>query len=553
MPYLLILSGPGEGEALPLEKARTVLGRYRSCDIFLEVPDPVRQKTISGRHAVIVCERGKYYLEDGDGSGKPSHNGTIVNDQPVPLSPARVLLHANDVIKICDFTFSFLEGPLPPPRVKEESSSSTNASINHASGSVFAQTSEKLRLLLEIGGRLSNTLDLDALLPQVVDSLLQHFKHADRAFLIEVEEASGALGTRVFKNRRPGQETRDGFSTSIVEECLEKKQGRLINDPTGEFPGASSIIGLCLRSVLCAPLVSQQGKAFGVLLLDSQSTRRSFTQEDLNFLMGVASQASIALANARFHRNALVRERYIRDLELAREVARSFLPSGMPAIADYEFYACNESAQEVGGDYYDFVQLKDGRLGILVGDVAGKGVAAALVMARFSAEVRACLRTCADLADAIRQLNELMHPLNLTDRFVTLAAMLLDQQAHTVTVVSAGHPSPLLMRRATGAVEDAMPRDTVGPPIGVLEDYPYEAHRVTLDPGDNLILFSDGVTEAMDVNERQLGTQGLRAAFQSNSVAPRKLGERLLQAVKKHAAGCSQHDDITLVCMGRLA
>jgi serine phosphatase RsbU (regulator of sigma subunit) len=257
--------------------------------------------------------------------------------------------------------------------------------------------------------------------------------------------------------------------------------------------------------------------------------------------------------NARFHRDALVRERVNADLSLAREVARSFLPAQVPVIAGYEFYACNESASEVGGDYYDFIPLKDGRLGILVGDVAGKGVAAALVMARFSAEARACVRTGADLASAIRQLNELMQPLNLTDRFVTLVALLLDPQTHTLTLVNAGHPSPLLRRRATGALEEAIPGDVIGPPIGVLDDFPYEAHQVALEPGDDLILFSDGVTDAMDMHEDPLGTDRLRVAFQAGGCSPDKMGEGVLQAVKKHAAGQSQHDDITLVCLGRLA
>ncbi len=551
MPYLLIVLGPGDGNALPITKAKTVLGRDKSCDIVLELSDREKHRTISSKHALIVCDGGHYYISDGDGKGKKSHNGTLLNDQPVPVAPARLLLTEGASIKICDFTLAFHEGT-PPPPCAEEKSSSTNMSLKHDSGSVFAQTSEKLKLLLQIGHQLTNTLDLDALLPQVVDSLLQHFKHADRAFLIEVDEASGDLVQRVLKNRRPKDDGREGFSTSIVAECLHKVQGRLVDDPRAEFPDSSSIVGLSLQSVLCAPLWTHEGKAVGVLLLDSQSDKRKFTQEDLNFLMGVAGQASIALANARFHRDALIRERVNRDLALARQVARSFLPAEMPIIPGYEFFACNESALEVGGDYYDFVPLKDGRLGILVGDVAGKGVAAALVMARFSAEARACLRTVPELAAAVRHLNELMQPLYLTDRFVTLAAMVLDPQSHQLTITSAGHPSPLLLRRAAGTLEDVVGGEVVGPPIGVMEDYAYQALHVKLEPGDNLVLFSDGVTEAMDASERPLGTKALRAVSQDGSWSPDKLGTRIMRAVKRHAAGSSQHDDITLVCMGRL-
>jgi phosphoserine phosphatase RsbU/P len=231
-------------------------------------------------------------------------------------------------------------------------------------------------------------------------------------------------------------------------------------------------------------------------------------------------------------------------------VVQSFLPACLPQLPRYEFFACNESAREVGGDYYDFLPLPGNRLGILVGDVAGKGVAAALVMARFSAEARACLRTEPDLAAAVCQLNTLMQSINLTDRFVTLAALMLDLATHTVTVVNAGHPSPLL-RRANGAVEDIVSKADSGPPIGVMEAYPYIARQVVLKPGDVLVLFSDGVTDSLDAQRRFLGMQGLRKLL--GSEPPHALGTRIVQAVKAHAAGCDQYDDITLVCFGHTA
>jgi len=310
---------------------------------------------------------------------------------------------------------------------------------------------------------------------------------------------------------------------------------------------------LALQTVMCAPLWFQRGRPFGVLLLDGRNAKKKFTQEDLNFLMGMASLASTALMNARVHRDALVRERIGRDLALARDVVRSFLPARAPEIPGFEFFASNESAQEVGGDYYDFVPLSNGRIGILVGDVAGKGVAAALVMARFSAEARACLRTEPDVAAAVRRLNELMQPLTLTDRFVTLAAFVLDPKTQSVTVVNAGHPPPLLLRGPTGVLEEVSPRDDIGPPIAVWDGYPYEAHQFTLQPGDNVILFSDGVTEAMDAQGRELGAPALRAMLQKENVPAGELGARVLEAVQSHAAGSPQHDDITLVCFGRLA
>ena len=508
MPHLLVVKGPNSGHQVDLDRARIIVGREPECDIALNSAETGSSKknVVSRKHAFIERVKSEYYIEDGDGNGHPSRNGTVVNDAKLPECGRRKLSYS-DIIKICDYTFVFLDGP-----PGESSSSVIEAAIDHDSGSLFTQTAEKLKLLLEIGNRLSHTLKLDKLLPQVVDSLLQHFKNADRAFLIGRDEGSYELVTRIVKSRRPGNDASEGYSVAIVEQCMEKVQGLLITDPESEFPTSDSVAGLLLRSVMCAPLWSQDGKAFGVMLLDSQDSCRQFTQEDLNLLMGVASQASIALENARYHRDALDRERLDRDLNLAREVAKSFLPAKLPIIPGYEFFAFNESAHEVGGDYYDLIELGGKKLAILLGDVTGKGVAAALVMARFSAEARVHLRTATDLPSAVRQFNTSVQPLTLTDRFVTLAAVLLDPATHTVAVVNAGHPPPLMLRGGTGALETLSSGD--GPPLGVLDRYAYESSQVLLHPGDTMVVFSDGVTEAMDINGRQFGPQGLRLLLQ---------------------------------------
>jgi phosphoserine phosphatase RsbU/P len=556
MAHLLIHKGPNQGQRVSLNQPRTVLGRDSVCDVVLFSTDVESKKhlVISRKHAIITRDVDKYYIEDGDGEGKESRNHTYVNTELVPY-PHRVLLQNDDVIRICDFLLIFHDGDESDPP------SSVDAVISHDSSSVFlAQPAEKLKTLLEITNRLTHTLELDVLLPQVVEDLLHIFRQADRGFLILVDETTGQLDMRCCKTRRPEPESQTGFSTSIVRQCLKTVQGLLLsNDATvaknalAKLPDTDSVAGLALRSVMCVPLWSQDGKAFGVLLVDTQNEKKRFVEEDLNLLMAVANQASIALANVRFHGDALARERLEerrrRDLEWARQVVKSFLPACIPEIPGYEFFACCESALEVGGDYFDLIPLEGQRLGIVVGDVAGKGVAAALVMARFSAEARACLRTVPDLAAAVCQLNTLMQPINLTDRFVTVVAMLLDLATHAITVVNAGHPAPLLLRRATGATEEVLSKEDSGPPIGVLDGYPYVARQIALQPGDNLILFSDGVTEALDVDGRLLGTKGLGALLAH--LPPRQLGSRILEAVKQHAEGCAQHDDITLVCFGR--
>lgn len=247
----------------------------------------------------------------------------------------------------------------------------------------------------------------------------------------------------------------------------------------------------------------------------------------------------------------LARVRLKLDLELAREVQRGFLPSRMPKVPGYEFFAHYESAYEIGGDYYDFMLLPGQRVAILLGDVAGKGVVAALLMAKLSADAKFCMLTEPDPATAITKLNALMIHSGIADRFVTLVAAVLDPASHTVTLVNAGHPPPLIYHRSTRTVEEAIGSETAGLPLGVLDSFEYASCQTSLKPGDSILAFTDGVTEATDIQDRQLQTKGLYGAVQGGDFSTRELGAQVVKAVKQFAGGRSQSDDIALVGFGR--
>src|ERR1019366_8040431 len=192
----------------------------------------------------------------------------------------------------------------------------------------------------------------------------------------------------------------------------------------------------------------------------------------------------------------LARERLTLDLELARAVQRGFLPLQLPEVPGYQFFAHYEPAHEVGGDYYDFILLPRQRLAILLGDVAGKGVVAALLMAKLSADARFCVLTEPDLAVAVTKLNVLISQSGFADRFVTLVAAILDTATHTVTLVTAGHPPPLIYHRATRTVDEPISNDLVGLPLGVQVGFEYASCQISLNAGDSILAFTDGVTEA---------------------------------------------------------
>jgi serine phosphatase RsbU (regulator of sigma subunit) len=585
MAHLVVLKGLNAKQCIRLEKDRILLGRNANCDVVL----PANDFAVSREHACILRVQDQFFIED-----MGSRNGTYLNNESVT---ERRLLNDNDRIRICDFLYTFHDpkpvqkSPLPPEVRPEqtieepEGLSSYEAAISSAEHLFLdSQPSEKLRALVEISNDLRKTLDLDQLLPKIADNLFQLFRQADRAFLILREEVTergktvDRLIPKVIKTRRPQDESTASYSRSIVRECLKTVQAFLCEDASTDqrFTMSQSIADFRIRSVMCAPLWSQDdpNKALGVIQVDTQDRSKKFRREDLDLLMAVANQASIALENARLHEDLLARERLRRDLELAQQVQLSFLPRQEPQVAGYEFYAHYEPAQEVGGDYYDFIPLlpapekgttpvsskgqtplegpEQQRWAIMLGDVAGKGVPAALLMAKLSSEARFCLLTRSDPAEAITVLNDLLcqHTCQM-DRFVTLAAAVLDPAEHTLTLVNAGHPPPLIYRPDTENVEEATWKDTIGLPLGILEGSTYRAQSVTLQPGDCVLLYSDGVTDQLDKQNNQIRQHAIRTALKEGIRSPKLLGERIVKILKQYAAGRAQQDDITLVCFGR--
>ena len=209
----------------------------------------------------------------------------------------------------------------------------------------------------------------------------------------------------------------------------------------------------------------------GVIQIDTFDPCNRFSRDDLEVLGSVACQAAIAVENAELHEMAVRDQKRSRDLELAHHVMHGFLPSVLPRITGYDFYHYYEPANELGGDYYDYIPLSDRRLAVVVADVSGKGVSASLLMARLSADVRYCLASEPSPADAIARLNRVFFSAGWEDRFVTLILAVLDPVRHELTLVNAGHP-PAYLHRA-GTVVTAVEETAVRLPLGVADDADY--------------------------------------------------------------------------------
>ncbi len=542
MPTLQLINGPQAGTRWPVLGDRLVIGRIHGADV--ELKDPQQNPAVSRKHALITCVGSQWYIEDGDGKGKASRHGTFVNEKKLPC-PGRHRLRDKDQIRICDYQFVF--------RLEAEIEFSVEASVVHSDSDLHLETQplERLRLLLDISAVLRGTLDADGVLDRTLEHLFKMFPQAERGLVVFREDPAALPVIRTLRTPK-GEPADPRFSSTVVRRCLESLEAVLGNDLAVQFPESDSIYGLPSRSLMCTPLWTPDGQALGVIQLDTHAENRKFTPDDLRLLLGVGSQASIALSNARLHRERLILQQRARDLEVAQQVQRALLPRTMPQLPGYGFYTYYESAQEVGGDYYDFVPLPDGRLAVLLGDVSGKGVAAALVVAKFSVEARVCLENNANPAAAVDRLNTLMIRAAVPEKYVTLAVAVLDPVTHVIVVVNAGHLAPLLLR-TSGEVEEVASDDISGFPIGWVEGIPYLSQAVRLEPGDRLLVFSDGVSEAMGANDRLFGPEGIRTAVEIAGGSPLATGEQLLRAVKQHTAGYPQNDDITVVCFGRSA
>lgn len=556
--------GSATGDRIQLDQQPVLIGRSpERCKVVLPL------NAVSREHAQIEFDRGQFLITDLE-----SRNKTFINNKAIPPRTPTALKDG-DGIKICDFLFCFRDEssankklPLPPeissktgppPDEEETSSSTVEAAIQRVAGSNFldVQPSDKLRALLKISAALSKTLDVEHVFHQIADELFEIFRQADRCFVIQINELNNMLVPVVSKNRRAGTGD-DRFSRTIVRKCLQNLESYLSEDASSDssIGVAQSIAEFRIRSVMCVPLASVEGKPLGVIQLDSQDRTKKFTQEDLKLLICVANQASVALDNAKMHEELLKRVKLDEENKAATKVQMALLPQNTPRIPGYEFYARYLPARTVGGDYYDFISMPDGRQTVLVGDVSGKGVPAALIVARVSGEAKVCMFTRPDLAQAVTHLNDLFFAANFEDRFLTLIASVLDPVSHRITLVNAGHISPWVYRQATRSLEKPVP-DSVGSfAIGWVPGNQYESITVELEPGDTLILCTDGILDAESTDGRRFTEAGMLKTLKVSDpnivLTAQHIGKRIIDAVTAHAANQPQFDDIALVCYGRV-
>jgi serine phosphatase RsbU (regulator of sigma subunit) len=310
-----------------------------------------------------------------------------------------------------------------------------------------------------------------------------------------------------------------------------------------------SIVGQQIRTLMAAPLQTQD-TIIGFIYVDSPSLLRQFSRDDLNVLTVMANVAAVRIEQTRFAEVEQARQLLARDLDQAADIQKQYLPSGPPAIEGLDIAGYNAPCRTVGGDYFDFFPYPNHRVGLVLGDVSGKGMPASLLMMGLQARVQVMAEEPSDLADVMTRLNRFTSAKCPPGRFITLFFAIVDGVTGNITCCNAGHNPPIIVR-SDGSWSELDVFGS-GPVIGILPDFQYLTAEAQLHPGDTLVIYSDGVTEAANTAGEDFDVARLAAAVAAHRKRP---AQQILDAITRSLAeftlGAAQYDDITLIVATR--
>ena len=408
----------------------------------------------------------------------------------------------------------------------------------------------ELAALYYVTQLVNSSLDLDEVLNQVMDQIIRLTK-AERAFLMLKNDA-GELEFKIA--RHIDRETVEGSSFNISRTIVQRvaEQGNPIvttnaqEDP--RFRSQESVLSYSLRSILCVPLRVKE-QITGVIYADNRLKAGIFGDRQRDLLTVFANQAAISIENARLHAKEIQQQLINQELETARGIQERFLPDKVPQHPEWDIAAFWHPARNVAGDFYDFYALPDGRLAIAIADVSGKGVPAALFMALSVTVLRFAMGLNFSPGELMNQANQAILSSQQSRMFATAFACYLDLESSVMQFASAGHNPPLLYRAATDQCEYL---EVSGVAMGVFKEAQYAEDVVTLGEGDVLILFTDGITEAINEDQEEFEEGRLEKVVMQHASRPaQELVDLIIEAVAAFATEQGVFDDETLVVVKR--
>lgn len=409
---------------------------------------------------------------------------------------------------------------------------------------------DRLELVYQLSKTFNSSLDLDDVLNTVMDEVISAV-NAERGFVV-LKEADDSLVFRAARGmeKETLEDPEFEISRGVVGEVIKDGQGVLTSDAQHDerFMGRQSVMSLGLRSILCSPL-QVKDQVLGAIYVDNRLHAGIFMNDDLELLNAIASSAATAIENARLYQVAVDKGRMERELSMARTVQTGLIPEEIPELKGWQFAASWLPAREVAGDFYDFIATDSDDIGLVIADVTDKGMGAALFMALTRSMVRASLEQSVTPAEAITNANRLVCANSSSAMPVTLFYGRVGPEDGKMVYVNAGHNPPLIYRADSGEFEEL---SRTGIVLGVDESLELEQGTAELESGDFLVMYTDGVPDALNSAEQGFGEDRMRESIISSaSGTAQEISLSLLQALQKFIGGADPFDDITLLVAKR--
>jgi len=547
LTYVLRLDiEPAQGEPFDhaLEGDEIIVGRSSECDLA------IKDRYMSRRQVRFFKRDEDWWLEDLN-----SRNGTMVNGKL--LSEPRKVSNGDKIV-LSGSTLRLTDTAAP---------TETKSALSGAEHTIFRQASEvlqsqvpsedgtadvdlesyaaRLRMLNEIHQTLARSTSLDELFEMILARTFELLEPEEG--LIVLRDADGTY-RRAARRAAPGYEEEHLLSETLVAEVVEKGLAALVLDvqQDARFADAQSIVASGVRSLIAAPLADSDGP-LGMIALNSRLHRHQFTEEDMALLTSVAAAAALRVRNLGLAEEAAERRRLEHEVQLARQIQISLLPAQMPELEGYDIYGGTAPSQGVSGDFYEIV-ARDQECVVLVADVSGKGIGASLLTASLEALLVGPLEAGLPPDEICTQVSSRLFARTPPAKYATALLVLLDPATGHLMYTNAGH-NPGLAVRLDGSIDQL---GTCGVPIGLLDGATYCKEALDLQPGDLLVLYSDGITEAENSEEEEFGLERLRQVCAEKRTAPLdEIVKAINDSLDEFAGKVPFADDRTLVLLRR--
>lgn len=416
-----------------------------------------------------------------------------------------------------------------------------------ASSSSYVQ---RLESLIEASKKLNTTLDLDELLNVILNLATKNLE-ADRGTIYLIDQERKELWSKVLKGKEL-VEIRLPIGTGISGYVAESGKTVNLEDAWKDkrfFSGFDVRTGYVTRTMLCMPMRNREDKIIGVFQIINKNNG-VFDTEDEQFLAAFSDHVALAIENAYLLQARVEQERVEREIQIAAEIQNKLIPKELPVIEGYQIDAVAIPCKTIGGDYYDVVPVDDDNYVLVVADVSGKGIPAALLVSTLNAALHAYIQTSISLAELVQKLNQIVYKNTPSERYITFFISILNTRRHQLMYVNAGHNFPYKVRKRDGEFE---PLTAGGLPLGMFEQAEYKSDTVDVEPEDLLVFYSDGVTEAMDKKYQEYGENRFRDCITEHmekNISELKGG--IISDIQKFVGSEPQSDDLTLMLTRRI-